>query len=123
MAFALGDSRVKPKNDPGGLHGKSSSSVGYLKSTEPLIEVRHYRAPSRIPRTSGTYVRSARKGIRSVSSASCGSLNHEETGTALLGWKMYDAGELSRIMVSAIGRPSWDRSYPWRMVSKTKNLN
>ena len=42
---------------------------------------------------------------------SWGSLNQLDTGTALFGWKMYDAGELSRMMVSSIGRPSWDRSY------------
>ena len=52
-----------------------------------------------------------RKGQRSVSSVSCGSLNHDETGTALLGWKMYDAGELSMMIVSEIGRPSCDKSY------------
>jgi len=46
---------------------------------------RVYRAPSRMPLTSGTGVRSAKNGIRSVSSASCGSLNHDETGTALFG--------------------------------------
>ena len=46
-----------------------------------------------------------------MSSVSCGSLNHDETGTALLGWKIYDAGELSMMIVSAIGRPSWERSY------------
>jgi len=63
-----------------------------------------------MPLTSGTDVRSAKNGMRSVSSASCGSLNHDETGTALFGWKMYDAGELSRIIVSAIGLPSCDRS-------------
>ena len=45
-----------------------------------------------------------------MSSVSWGSLNHEETGTALFGWKMYDAGELSMMMVSDIGRPSCDRS-------------
>lgn len=65
-----------------------------------------YNPPSRTPRTSWTVPRSLRNGHRSVSSVSWGSLNHEETGTALLGWKMYDAGELSRIMVSAIGRPN-----------------
>lgn len=47
-----------------------------------------YCAPSRMPLMSGTLVRSARKGIKSVSSASCGSLNHDDTGTALFGWKM-----------------------------------
>lgn len=69
-----------------------------------------YKPPSRTPRTSSTDPRSARKGHRSVSSVSWGSLNHEDTGTALLGWKMYDAGELSKIMVSDIGRPNCDRS-------------
>ncbi len=64
----------------------------------------------RMPLTSGTDVRSTRKGTRSVSSASCGSLNHEETGTALFGWKMYEAGELSKIIVSVIGRPNCERS-------------
>jgi hypothetical protein len=48
----------------------------------------HHRAPSKTPRTSSTEVKSARNGTRSVSSVSWGSLNHEETGTALLGWKM-----------------------------------
>lgn len=69
-----------------------------------------YRAPSNTPRTSSTELRSARNGTRSVSSVSWGSLNHEETGTALLGWKIYEAGELSSIMVSVMGRPSCERS-------------
>ena len=69
-----------------------------------------YRPPSRTPRTSSTWQRSARKGTRSVNSVSCGSLNHDETGTALFGWKIYDAGELSIMIVSEIGRPSCDRS-------------
>ena len=46
-----------------------------------------------------------------MSSVSCGSLNHEDTGTALLGWKIYDAGELSIMIVSEIGRPSCERSW------------
>lgn len=52
--------------------------------------VRHvyYSPPSRTPRTSSVCPRSARKGTRSVSSVSWGSLNHDETGTALFGWKM-----------------------------------
>jgi hypothetical protein len=33
-------------------------------------------------------------------------LNQVETGTALLGWKMYDAGELSMMIQSSISRPS-----------------
>jgi hypothetical protein len=87
--------------------------IFFLRCLKEMLEGmwgKFYRCPSRIPRISDTEVRSARKGIKSVSSASCGSLNQEETGTALLGWKIYEAGELSRIMVSAIGLPSWDRS-------------
>lgn len=76
-----------------------------------MMEKYDYRAPSNTPLTSSTELRSARKGTRSVSSVSCGSLNQDETGTALLGWKMYEAGELSRIMVSVMGRPSCERSY------------
>ena len=44
-----------------------------------------YKPPSKTPRTSSTVRRSARNGHRSVSSVSCGSLNQDETGTALLG--------------------------------------
>lgn len=81
----------------------------------PLHRVPHspfqfHRPPSNTPRTSSTVIRSVRKGQRSVSSVSCGSLNHEETGTALFGWKIYDAGELSRMIVSSMGRPSRERS-------------
>ena len=70
-----------------------------------------HRAPSNTPRTSSTALRSVRKGTRSVSSVSCRSLNHDDTGTALLGWKIYEAGELSRIIVSAMGLPSCDKSW------------
>ena len=38
-------------------------------------------------------------------------MNQLDTGTALFGWKMYDAGELSMMIVSEIGRPSCERSY------------
>lgn len=41
--------------------------------------------PSNTPRMSDTSVRSAKNGDISVSSVSWGSLNQEETGTALLG--------------------------------------
>lgn len=63
-----------------------------------------------MPLTSSAVLKSAKKGTKSVSSVSWGSLNHDETGTALFGWKIYEAGELSKIIVSAIGRPSWDKS-------------
>lgn len=67
--------------------------------------------PSSTPRISSTVARSVKKGHRSVSSVSCGSLNQVETGTALCGWKMYEAGELSIIIQSSISRPSCERSY------------
>lgn len=38
--------------------------------------------------TSSTCVKSSRNATRSVSSVSCGSLNHVETGTALALWKI-----------------------------------
>lgn len=74
------------------------------------MTVKIYRPASNTPRTSGVTLRSARKGHISVSSVSCGSLNHEDTGTALFGWKIYEAGELSKIMVSVIGLPNCDKS-------------
>ena len=55
--------------------------------------------------------RSVRKGHKSVNSVSWGSLNQVETGTALLGWNMYEAGELSMMIDDSMSRPSWDRSY------------
>lgn len=77
-----------------------------------MYEVRGcYIEGFKISLTSLVTLRSARKGVISDSSVSWMSLNHEETGTALWGWKMYDAGELSRMMVSPMGLPSCDKSY------------
>jgi hypothetical protein len=42
-----------------------------------------WTAGLRMPRTSPVTLKSARKGHKSVSSVSCGSLNHDDTGTAL----------------------------------------
>ena len=80
------------------------------ENTNLFYTQRNYNPPSKTALTSSTILRSVKNGQRSVSSVSWGSLNQEETGTALLGWKMYEAGELSRIMVSDIGRPSCDKS-------------
>lgn len=66
--------------------------------------------PSRTPLMSSTVARSVKKGQRSVNSVSWGSLNQVETGTAFVGWKMYDAGELSIMMQSSMARPSCERS-------------
>lgn len=63
--------------------GGWSTRKGYVKSKRCLFW--SYRAPSKTPLTSSVEARSARKGTRSVSSVSWGSLNQEETGTALFG--------------------------------------
>jgi len=55
---------------------------------EPLYTQRNYNPPSKTALTSSTVLRSVKNGQRSVSSVSWGSLNQEETGTALLGWKI-----------------------------------
>lgn len=57
----------------------------------------------------------------SPSSVSCTSLNHDDTGTALCGWKMYEAGELSRMIVLPIGLPSCDKSYGDMLIPIHKN--
>ena len=62
--------------------------------------------PSKTPRISSTDSKSVKNGHKSVNSVSWGSLNQVETGTALLGWKMYDAGELSMMMQECISLPS-----------------
>ena len=69
----------------------------------------------KIPRTSPVLHRSARKGAISPSSVSWTSLNHDDTGTALWGWKMYDAGELSMMIVLPTGLPSCERSWGERL--------
>lgn len=83
------------------------TSFLFLRTQSTIIS---HRAPSNTPLTSSTVARSVKNGTRSVSSVSWGSLNQEDTGTALFGWKIYDAGELSRMIMSATGRPSCDRS-------------
>jgi len=69
---------TEPAEDEGRLSGNGEewASVGNRQ---------FYRAPSNTPRTSSTVHKSARKGTKSVNSVSWGSLNHEETGTALFG--------------------------------------
>lgn len=101
-------------DDVEGIKEEESRERGMIVRTLPYIPA------SRTPRISSVACRSARNGDISVSSVSCGSLNHDETGTALFGWKMYDAGELSRMIVSVIGRPSCERSckHEDRKVSK-----
>lgn len=74
-----------------------------------------YSVPSNTPRISSTVARSVKNGQRSVSSVSWGSLNQVETGTALLGWKMYEAGELSRMIQVSMVRPSWERSCRYQL--------
>lgn len=62
--------------------------AGAAGDYEPLHTQKNYNPPSNTALTSSTVLRSAKNGQRSVSSVSWGSLNQEDTGTALLGWKM-----------------------------------
>ena len=55
----------------------------FISSVVGKPEILDQMLPSRTPRISSTVARSVRKGQRSVSSVSCGSLNQVETGTAL----------------------------------------
>lgn len=55
--------------------------------------------------------------MRSMSSLSCASENQLLMGTACCGWKMYDVGELSMMIVSFRSRPTWDKSCNSRKVS------
>lgn len=70
------------------------------------------RVTSRTRLTSCTVdpARSSRTGIKSSSSLSCASENQLLIGTACCGWKMYDVGELSMMMVSFRSRPTLERS-------------
>ena len=71
-----------------------------------------YKATTRTRLTSLTWVpaRSSSTGIRSRSSLSWASENQLLIGTACCGWKMYDVGELSMMMVSLRSRPICERS-------------
>ena len=71
-----------------------------------------YKATSSTKLTSLTWLpaRSSRTGIRSRSSLSCASENQLLIGTACCGWKMYDVGELSIMIVSFKSRPICERS-------------
>jgi hypothetical protein len=102
---------ANPTSTPYTATSQTTSPYHSTPSSRSTLLIHTHNPPSNTPRTSSTALKSAKNGTRSVSSVSCGSLNHDDTGTALFGWKIYDAGELSKIMVSAIGRPSWDRSY------------
>ena len=72
-----------------------------------------YNATSSTMLTSRTWepARSSRTGMRSRSSLSCASENQLLIGTACCGWKMYEVGELSMIMVSLKSRPTCERSF------------
>lgn len=78
----------------------------------PKRTIRCHKETSRTRLTSLTCepARSSRTGIRSNSSLSCASENQLLMGTACCGWKMYEVGELSMMIVSRRSRPIWDRS-------------
>ena len=71
-----------------------------------------YKATSSTKLTSLTWVpaRSSRTGIRSRSSLSWASENQLLIGTACCGWKIYEVGELSIMIVSFRSRPICERS-------------
>jgi len=60
--------------------------------------------------TLSTFWRSIKNGINSNSSLSSISLNQLVTGIAFVGWKIYDAGELSNIITCFKFLPSWLKS-------------
>lgn len=78
-----------------------------------LLRTAPQRATSNTRLTSCTFgpARSSSTGMRSSSSLSWASENQELIGTACCGWKMYDVGELSIMMVSLRSLPTWDKSY------------
>ena len=87
----------------------SDNKTGYAQG---VSIVSAYKATSSTKLTSLTWLpaRSSRTGIRSRSSLSCASENQLLIGTACCGWKMYDVGELSIIIVSFKSRPICERS-------------
>ena len=92
----------------------SDNKTGYAQG---VSIVSAYKATSSTKLTSLTWLpaRSSRTGIRSRSSLSCASENQLLIGTACCGWKMYDVGELSIMIVSFKSRPICERS--WNQVS------
>lgn len=72
-----------------------------------------YNATSSTKLTSRTCepAKSSRTGMRSRSSLSWASENQLLIGTACWGWKMYDVGELSIMIVSRRSRPTCERSW------------
>ena len=87
----------------------SDNKTGYAQG---VSIVSAYKATSSTKLTSLTWLpaRSSRTGIRSRSSLSCASENQLLIGTACCGWKMYDVGELSIMIVSFKSRPICERS-------------
>ena len=88
----------------------SDNKTGYAQG---VSIVSAYKATSSTKLTSLTWLpaRSSRTGIRSRSSLSCASENQLLIGTACCGWKMYDVGELSIMIVSFKSRPICERSW------------
>ena len=89
---------------------KSGSKTGYAQG---VFFVSAYKATSSTKLTSLTWLpaRSSSTGIRSRSSLSWASENQLLIGTACCGWKMYEVGELSIMMVSFRSRPICERSW------------
>lgn len=87
----------------------SDNKTGYAQG---VFVVSAYKATSSTKLTSLTWVpaRSSRTGIRSRSSLSWASENQLLIGTACCGWKIYEVGELSIMIVSFRSRPICERS-------------
>lgn len=64
--------------------------------------------------------RSSRTGIKSSNSLSWASENQLLIGTACCGWKMYEVGELSMMIVSRRSRPTWDKSCELELMSSVE---
>jgi hypothetical protein len=102
---------------PTGAHDQANRYIGaanrvYADMLFPHVSSTH-SATSRTRLTSLTWepARSSSTGIKSSSSLSWASENQLLMGTACCGWKMYEVGELSMMMVSLRSRPICDKSY------------
>jgi hypothetical protein len=100
-----------------GAHDQANRYIGAANRVYADMLFLHvsstHSATSRTRLTSLTWepARSSSTGIKSRSSLSWASENQLLIGTACCGWKMYEVGELSMMMVSFRSRPICDKSY------------
>ena len=98
-------------NETKGINRTPSAMIASVFACSIALQLLQ-RATSRTKLTSRTCepARSSRTGIRSRSSLSWASENQLLMGTACWGWKIYDVGELSIMIVSRRSRPTCERS-------------